>query len=572
MRKNTYITILIVILLSSCTQNKDVTIKIYHTTDMHGNFFPYDLLRNRDTKGSLSRVSTFMRNERSQNKDNILFLDGGDVLQGQPTVYYYNFIDTVSRHICASIMNYLEYDAAVPGNHDIEPGHAVYDRWIAECNFPVLAANIISVKSGELYLPPYKVFTKAGVKIAVLGMITQAIPAWLPENLWSGLCFEEIQPTAAKWVPYILEHEKPDVMIALIHSGLSGGNLTDYHENEALFLAQTVPGLDVVFYGHDHSPCSEKIVNTQNDSVLVINPGAWGYSMSDVSIQVKKEGGKVTSKTVSGKLTDITDIDPDPEFLKKFNNAYETVSTYVNEEIGEFTRPIDARESFFGPSAFIDLLHQLQLKITNADLSLLAPLSQTAYIDSGKVYMRDMFNLYRFENLLYTMELTGKEVLGILEYCYGLSINQMKSPDDHLLRIKQNPSTGAYYFISPSFSFDSAAGLYYTVDVTKPAGQRVNIISKADGTPFELDKTYKVAINSYQGSGGGGLLTEGAGIPKVDLPGRTIFSTDKDMRYYLVQMIKEMKVVTPEALNQWKYIPEDWAKKAGERDYKLLFE
>ncbi len=94
----------------------------------------------------------------------------------------------------------------------------------------------------------------------------------------------------------------------------------------------------------------------------------------------------------------------------------------------------------------------------------------------------------------------------------------------------------------------------------------------ADGRPFEFDKMYRVAVNSYRGNGGGDLLTKGAGIPKQELAKRIVFATDKDLRYYLMKRIEEVKVLHPEPLNQWKFIPETWTVPAVKRDYKLLFE
>ena len=188
--------------------------------------------------------------------------------------------------------------------------------------------------------------------------------------------------------------------------------------------------------------------------------------------------------------------------------------------------------------------------------------------------MSDMFNLYKYENMLYTMKLSGKEVKDALEMSYNLWTNQMKSADDHLLLFRKQRREGATdraSFQNFSFNFDSAAGIIYTVDVTKPKGEKVTIISMADGTPFSMDKMYKVALNSYRGNGGGELLTKGAGIPQDELKGRILFSTDKDLRYYLMQYIEKKGVIEPHALGQWKFIPEEWVEPAAKRDYEYLF-
>uniref|UniRef100_UPI0019CFC8AF 5'-nucleotidase C-terminal domain-containing protein n=1 Tax=Bacteroides gallinarum TaxID=376806 RepID=UPI0019CFC8AF len=183
-------------------------------------------------------------------------------------------------------------------------------------------------------------------------------------------------------------------------------------------------------------------------------------------------------------------------------------------------------------------------------------------------------NVPKYENMLYTMKLSGKEVHDALEMSYDLWTNRMTSPDDHILLLRDKPRAGAAdraSFKNFSFNFDSAAGIIYTVDVTKPAGSKVTILSMADGTPFDMDKMYTVALNSYRGNGGGELLTKGAGIPQDKLKERIITSTDKDLRYYLMQYIEQKKVIEPRALGQWKFIPEEWAVPASKRDYEFLF-
>jgi len=553
------------------SEEKNVTLKIYHTTDIHGNFFPYDFMNNRESKGGFSRVTTYIKEQREKYGDNILLLDGGDLLQGQPSVYYSNFVDTLSTHLCASMMNYMKYDAAAMGNHDIETGHSVYERWVEDCDFPVLAANILT-DQGEHYLPPYKIFVKDGIKVAVIGMITKAIPAWLPQNLWSGLHFADIEQTAKDLIPHIKKEENPDIIIGLFHSGVHTSQVGGFTENAGLEVAKEVSGFDVILCGHDHTPFCQKVINNTSDSVLVINPAARGNLISDITLKLRLLNGEIKNKTISGELVNIAELKPDEDFMQQFSEAYNVTMNYVNQEIGEFTNSISAREAYLGPSAFVDLIHTLQLKVTGADISLTAPLSMNSVINKGKIYMRDMFNLYRYENLLYTMSLTGKEVRGALEFSYSLWINQMKSPDDHIFIMKESERDNKYRFIQPFYSFDSAAGIIYTVDVAKPKGEKIRIISMADGKPFDENKIYRVAVNSYQGSGGGDVLIIGSGIPRDKLSERILFSTDKDLRYYLAEEIKRKKIINPYPSNQWRFIPEDWAVPAIKRDYKLLFD
>lgn len=573
MRRISCIFLLLWAFLSLSAATREVKLKLIETSDIHGNFFPYNFITQQDWKGSFARVHSYAQQERQTYGDNLLLMDNGDILQGQPSAYYYNFMDTVSTHITAAMMNYMGFVVGNMGNHDVEAGHAVYDRWISQCQFPVLGANIIQVSDEQPYLKPYEIIEREGVKIAILGMITPAIPTWLPETLWKGLYFADMEQTARKWMPIIQEKEKPDIIIGLFHAGKEARTVAGkYREDASAEIAERIPGFDIIMMGHDHRRFCGKIANAQGDSVLLINPANNGRTVGDVEITLTLDGDKVIRKSIQGKLADMDKLDPSPDFMKQFAPQYQAVEAFVSEKVGTFTETISTRPAYFGPSAFIDFIHSLQLDLTGADISFAAPLSFDAVIKEGDIHISDMFNLYKYENMLYTMELTGKEIKGFLEESYAIWTNQMKSADDHVLLLTERKDGNGYTFTNPSFNFDSAAGIIYTVDVTKPAGQKVSIQSLANGEPFDLNRTYRVALNSYRGNGGGELLTKGAGIPQDQLKDRIISATEKDLRYYMIQYIREKKTLSPQPLNQWKMIPEDWTEKAAERDARLLFD
>ena len=314
--------------------------------------------------------------------------------------------------------------------------------------------------------------------------------------------------------------------------------------------------------GHDHRRLCKKIRNVAGDSVLLINPANAARTLADVTLKITRKDGRIVSKSVEGRLADVTSLPIDQAFMDTFAPQYQATLDFVSRKIGSIRSTITTRDAFFGPSAFIDLIHQLQLDITGADISFCAPLSFN---------MSDMFNLYKYENLLYTMRLTGHEIKGFLEMSYALWTNQMQSPDDHLLLLNEKDE-GFGRLKNPSYNFDSAAGILYTVDVTQPEGKKITITGLADGTQFDLDRTYTVAVNSYRGNGGGDLLTKGAGIPKEELASRIVSATDKDLRYYLMKRIEELGTLDPHPLNQWRFVPEEWVKPAAERDREVLFE
>ncbi len=562
---------------------KTVRMKVIETSDVHGHFFPWDFMENRPLKGTLTRANTYIKSQREKyGKDHLLLIDNGDILQGQPCVYWSNYVMPDNTNLAARIINYMEYDAETVGNHDIEPGHNVYDKWIREVRCPLLGANIVKENSDgtahpkNIYtgLQPYSIHYIDGVKIAVIGMITPAIPNWLNNSIWKGIEFEEMTGCAKKWIKYVKEVEQPDLIFGLFHSGKDGGIVTpEYEENATAAVAREVPGFDIIFFGHDHQVHNEWVTNIEGQKVLIIDPSCYVKYIAEADIELTYEKGRLIKKDIKGEIVSVLDEEVDHEMERYFQNDIDAVKEYVSQKIGTFSLPIYTRDSFFGNSAFTDLIHHLQLKLTDAEISFTAPLSFNAIIKAGDVTTADMFKLYRFENLLFVLRMTGEEIRKHLEYSYDMWTNQMKSPDDHILLLNihgpedQQRSGFKYY----TFNFDSACGIDYEVDVTKPEGEKVHILQMSDGTPFDEKKWYKVAMNSYRANGGGELLTNGAGIPKDSLESRVIFHTDRDQRHYLTEEIRRIGTINPQANNNWKFVPEEWAKPALERDYQLLF-
>ena len=580
--------LLISTLLSAATieakNSKTVKIKVVETSDVHGHFFPYDFMEKKPIRGTLTRANSYIKQQRKKyGDDHFLLIDNGDILQGQPCVYWSNYVMPENENIAASVINYMKYDAETVGNHDIEPGHKVYDKWIREVRCPLLGANIVkeeyknaAARPEHIYtgLKPYSVHYKDGVKIVVIGMLTPAIPNWLNKSIWKGLEFEEMTACAKKWIKYVKDNENPDLIFGLFHSGLNGGIKTDEYEEDATeSVAREVPGFDVIFFGHDHQVHNMFITNKVGEKVLCIDPSCYVANVAEAEITLTYKDGKLSKKQIKGNIVNVLDEKIDKKMLAHFQPTIDEVKDYVNQRIGYFKHPIYTRESFFGNSAFTDLIHNLQMSISKADISFNAPLAFDTTIDAGEVTQADMFKLYRFENLLFVLRMTGEEVRKHLEFSYDMWCNTMTSPSDHALRLNDDSKedqqrTGFQYY---TFNFDSACGIDYLVDLTKPDGQKVKILRMSNGEPFDEKKWYKVVMNSYRANGGGELLTRGAGIPQDSLESRVLFHTDLDQRHYLTEEIKRLGTIDPQKNNNWKFIPEAWVKPALERDRKKLF-
>lgn len=556
------------------TKEKTIDLKFIETSDVHGSFFPYDFINRKPKAGSLARVATYVNQLRSQHGENVILLDNGDILQGQPVNYYSNYVDTTSANIAAQVVNYLRYDAQTIGNHDVETGHRVYDKWVSATHCPILGANVIDTKTNKPYLKPYTILKRGGARIAIIGLLTPAIPNWLGENLWSGLRFEEMVSSARQWMRVVKEQEKADIVIGLFHSGKDGGITTPhYKEDAALAVAREVPGFDVVFFGHDHTRYADAVTNNEGKRVVCLDPANNAMSVAQADLQLVKKKGRWCVKESQWKLVDVADLPVDNDFVDHFSAFNETVKAYADRVIGTFENTISTRDSYFGNSAFNDLILNLELSITKADVAFNAPVSFDVAIKKGPVRVADMFNLYKYENQLFVMRLTGKEIRKALEMSYDLWVNTMTSPDDHLLLLdsKTRGDQQRLGFKNFSFNFDSAAGIDYEVDVTKPNGQKVKVLRMSNGEPFDENKYYKVAVNSYRANGGGELLTRGAGIAKDDLNDRIVWRSEYDLRHYLMEEIKRLGTLNPQPNTNWRFVPEQWTQEAAKRDRQLLF-
>lgn len=561
--------------LASCKQvsKETYTLRILHTTDVHGNVLGYDFIQDNYTPSGLGRVATYVAQVRQENPTSTLLFDGGDVLQGNPAVYYSNFVDTLRTHFISDAMTLLGYDAAVVGNHDLEATPSVYHRWQTDMSTPLLAANILhsegSPLAGKPYYSPYSVHNVGEVKVAVLGLITPAVPQWIAPSSYEGMTFADPIATAEEWIPKIQEHVQPDLLIVLIHAGLGdmeGG------ENFALQLANSVSGIDLILYGHDHQAHQTVVKGPSGSSVLLINPGSHARNIADVSVSITKQGSKVVDKTLEGSIVSMAEIPADTAFVDYFTPFADTVRQFIAKPITQLTAPLSGVEALFGPSAYISLLHQLQLELSGADISFSAPHRISLSRAADTLRVRDFFDIYPYENSLYTLRLSGREILDYLEYSYGLWCGPEASSGEHLLYLKEEASEQRFPTVEPTFNFSSAAGIDYTVDFLKPQGQRVTIQQRSDGTPFSTDSIYTVAVNSYRAIGGGGHLTDGVGLTPEELRQRIAWTSPHDLRYHLIEWAREHQPLTPPQCHNWAFIPEDKAAQAIARDRQIMEE
>ncbi|MCF0177551.1 MAG: bifunctional metallophosphatase/5'-nucleotidase [Bacteroidales bacterium] len=507
------------------------TITVCATTDVHGHYFDSTYINPNQTESSLAKVSSYFKEVRVADPDAI-FIDNGDNLQGDHAAFYYNYVDTVSTHLLARIMKYMGYSAVVVGNHDVEAGHAVYDRFRSQLELPYLAANtpVVGSRRSAPYFGEYAILNAGAMRVALIGYTNPNIKSWIDPSLYSGY---DIAPAnlddVQRLVDKVQRVHKPDAVILSIHAGTGTGEAEDF-ENPALYLASKLKGVDLVLAGHDHSPVV-KVVDNPDRKVAFVNAGRHAASVGLCKITLEYKQGKVVGRGVEPALVPMAQQPSDSEFNEIFYKDYIAVKDFTTQPVCTFEKEFNLADAINGPSAIVDLIHKVQLQSTSAQISISAPLSTNGVIEAGEMTFNDLFKIYPFENQLYTIKMTGRQLLGHLELSYENWINRA----------------------GPTYNFDSAMGIDYKVVKSNKFGERVQISALSDGTQFSLDDEYIVAMNSYRAIGGGDLLRDGAGL-NVDDPDSYTVAKYPQVRDLLYAYLVGVGTITPEIVGNWQFV------------------
>ena len=567
----------VLLMLLSCShrlKDGEYTLTILSTNDVHGTWFDSTYVDGRLRK-SLFAMNYYIDSVRTADGfDNVLLLDAGDCLQGDNAPYYFNYIDTITPHLFPRLLKYMKYDAVAMGNHDIETGHPVYDRVTADlekAGAPFLAGNAIRNDNGKTYFPLYKMVEKAGLRIAVIGYNNANIAAWLGEEVWSGMHFVSIASIIQRDVDRVRAKEHPDVVVAAMHSACGQGDGTIL-EAEALDVFNSVQGVDWVVCGHDHRPYVET-----RDTMALLNSGSHSRYVAHGKMHLKVEGGRIVDKSFETDLIPVDARKADPAMRAFFQRDFEAVRAFTLQEVGVLNSELYTRDAYVGMCDYMNLIHTLGLTQVPCDISIAAPLTYNGHVKSGILVFNDLFTIYPFENQLYVVRMSGKELKVFLEVSYDKWINTL--PGDHLLKIQgrddpRNQQKG-WSFVNRFYNFDSAAGINYTVDVTRPFGSRIGISSMADGSAFDPERDYRVAMTSYRASGGGNLLKE-AGVDSDKIEERVV-SRHPEIRDILYDYLMKNGSIDPETIGDpavigsWSFVPSKLAVPALKADMALLF-
>lgn len=510
---------LILPLIMACASKRTTSLTFIETTDTHGAYQEF------------ANDAAVLRKLKAELGQNLILLDNGDNLQGTPYQYLSNH-DTEHPNLVSSVLNFFPYDVVGVGNHDVEAGRQMFDRLYSELTMPVICANVIDETTGKPYWQPYIVLRRDGFKIAVLGLLTPYVVTWVPDRLRPGLRFEQAESAAAYWIKVIREKEHPDLVVGLFHSGWEPQeqNLPEDsslgRENSTKWIVENVPGFDLVFFGHDHRAKAEKVLNIEGDTVYVLNSGTRGASLAQADVTLSKD----SRPQIEIGLLPTLEQDADSDFLAMLQPYLDRAEQFQNQDVAVLPLKISPNDVFNGSCLWVDEIHRCQFDEVEAngmraDISLAAPLSRRYDLEPGMLKVSDFFKWYPFENSLAIVEMTGRDVKAHLEYAYEIR--------------------------NTIYNFDCAAGIVYQIEKDKPYGERVTVISMADGSSFDPERVYRVVMNSYRSMGGGNHFVNGCGWRQEEIANHRIWNSEEDLRSLFIKWARAKGVLDTEPLNNW---------------------
>ncbi|MET7398652.1 5'-nucleotidase C-terminal domain-containing protein [Dactylosporangium sp. NPDC005572] len=527
------------------------------TSDTHGNVYNWDYYKDAEYDDSahndvgLAKVATLVDRIRAERRGKAtLVLDAGDTIQGTPLATYYAkqepITTTHEKHPMARAMNVIEYDAVTLGNHEFNYGLPLLDLWIRQLGFPALAANAVNLKTGRPAFAPYvikKVDLGKGaptLRVGILGLTNPGVAIWDRANVEGKLRFDDLVATAAKYVPE-MRRRGADVILISAHGGDSG--TSSYgpelpNENPSALIAQQVPGIDAILFGHAHNDIPQRFVtNTATGAqVLLSEPSKWGQRLTRMDFTLSRERNRWTITAKQATTLNTNTVEADPKVLAAVRAQHAKTVAYVNQVVATSTETLSAAESRYKDTAILDYINKVQTDTVTAALgtalpvlSIAAPFSRTAVFPAGEVRIKDVAGLYIYDNTLEAVVLTGAEVRAYLEYSakYFVTLAPGAPVDPAAIN---DPSV-------PDYNYDTISGVDYDIDISRPVGQRITrLVHPGTDTPVGDAEQFVVAVNNYRRSGGGNF----PGIVKTQ-----VYNAQQEIRQLLIDWAQAKGAIDP---------------------------
>ena len=507
------------------------------TTDVHGYIRGWDYYAGvPDTLRGLTRAATIIDSLRRSSPVTPIVVDAGDVLQGTPLAYAAARIDTMMPHPVILAMNAVQYDAAVIGNHEFNYGLATLDRAVRQADFPFLAANVYTPDGRQPYRA-WAVSTRRNVKIAIVGATTPGSNLWDRDNLSGRLVVRDIVPEVRTAVRDARD-AGASVVIVLLHSGLDEPSSYDTvstnvaSENVAARVAREVRGIDLIVYGHSHKEMRDTVIA----GTLLMQPKNWATSVAIAHLALERMNNRWRVRSKRSTLVQAARHVESPRVIAAVAEGHRAAMAYANTAIGTTKVAWRADSARVVDTPLIDFILETERNASGAQLASTAAFSLDASLAPGPITVARLAALYPYDNTLRAVKISGGQLRAYLEQ----SARYFKPNAQGTADI--DPAI-------PGFNYDIVKGVDYTIDLSKPIGERITQLS-IDGRPVAPTDTFTMALNNYRQTGGGGFaMLRGAPV---------VYDKQLEIRQLLIDEVKRKGTLVPSDYfhPNWRIVPE----------------
>ncbi|MGX7109655.1 bifunctional metallophosphatase/5'-nucleotidase [Facklamia miroungae] len=494
-----------------------VKIRLLITSDSHGQWQQHPDIPDYSLKNTAQLI-------KKLKKDAIktLQFDLGDFIQGSAMTSYTSQVSKSATPF-ARMMNELDYDYQIIGNHEFNYGMNYQNSALDILNAKILCSNIVEKKTNKPYKGrAYDVIEIDGYKIGIIGATTHYIPHWeLPEN-YEGLIFLDAFDTVKKYAQFL--RPQVDLLVVAYHGGfeadLDSGEALEAltGENQGYKMINEIPEIDLLLTGHQH----RQICQSFNHS-FVIQPGYGGEKVGEVIVSLA-DG---QSPIIEGRLLSFTSCQPiedisalEPEYTQSIHWLSEVLG---NAPIRTTTRSLHQARIEGHP--FAEFLTRLMLLETGADFAGVSLLNEHFVEFQGNVTRGDLLTIYPYYNQIAFSQVTGQDLYDMMEHNFAYFIYDFQG------NIIVNPS---YIHPKPKhYNYDLYTGLKAEVDLNQPIGKRIIKLTE-EKTQKEIDKQhfYHLALTQYRAVGGGDY--------SMFTKKKIVNMIDKDMVQLIIEGLKEM--------------------------------
>jgi 2',3'-cyclic-nucleotide 2'-phosphodiesterase/3'-nucleotidase len=457
------------------------------------------------------------------------------MLQGTPLAYVAARVDSTMPHPVMLAMNAMQYTAAAVGNHEFNYGLPALERAIRQSTFPLLAANVFT-PDGKPRFQGWAVATRNGIKIAIVGATTPGAMVWDRDNLSGRLVVRDIVPSVREAVREARDAGAA-VVVAVVHSGLDEPSSYDTvstglpSENVAARLAREVPDIDLLVYGHSHKEMRDTVIGR----TLLMQPRNWATSVAIAHLTMQRQNGRWRVAAKRSQIVSAVNHRESAQILAATAEGHRAAIAYANTAVGSTAVTWRADSARVVDTPLVDFILEVERRASGAQLASTAVFSLDATLAAGPITVARLAALYPYDNTLRAVKITGAQLRAYLEQ----SARYFRGNADGSVHV--DPAI-------PGFNYDVVAGVDYTIDLSKPIGERITTL-QFDGKPVAPADSFTMALNNYRQTGGGGFA--------MLRTAPVVYDEQREIRQLLIDEVRRKGAIQPADYfhPNWRIVP-----------------